>query len=361
LVVFSASIEYRKAFVKLFLIYLTLFLTSKLIANDSCYKIFVYDETSVQVNIQVDKNLPFSELMAHQKNKVIAEINNQLDPAMIPKRNINIQVKTSDSDVKLQEKVTVNEEDCLITVDHGKIASQIKNKEAYDPALAHEYGHVIFYEYVRPRLTSHPLNQKMLQTVQKARDEIIAIKQDKSISREDKNLDFARIEKLKKVIMKNEELPNFFSMEASRTYNEFFADFIAILHTNDLSAVSKYLKNTRGRNLESRNFLSDIGTEKWTEMVDANNELKSPHAFFAPTRAYIGKKLAEKWPLTNSQKQKIIKQVADAIVEELAYLNTKRDLVGPSDFPDSAEINYSYLDPSKLNVRLIKALNRIFK
>jgi hypothetical protein len=344
--------------VNLFIPYFAIFLISPVMASDICNQIFSAEEAATQVTILYDNNLQFPELMAKQKMKVLSEINNQIDSEMVPKRSIHLKVDTTLGNGAVRERARINEVDCLIVVDHRHTASQIKNKQAYDPALAHEYGHVVFYEYVTPRLATHPLTIKMTKLAEAAGEELINAKKNNPLADNEKVAHAKKNENLRRVVLKNSELPNFLNSDAARSYHELFADFIAILHSNDLNAISNYLKVSRGKFVESRSFTSNFEANNWTNMVDSNKELNSAHAFFAPTRSFLGKKLLDKWPLNNSEKQKIIKQIADVIIDELSYINSKRVFIGPYDYPDSVDVDYFYLDPTKLNLRLIKNLKQ---
>jgi hypothetical protein len=125
----------------------------------------------------------------------------------------------------------------------------------------------------------------------------------------------------------------------SSSYNELFADTVAVLYTNRLDAISDNFEfedmNDEDRiNSSSRSFSIDHPVESW-------GHDKISHYVLAPTRSFIGKNILPS-KMTLNEKRNCLNTLLESITEEMSYRWT----------------NQLILTVRESNKRLIKRLKR---
>jgi hypothetical protein len=123
-------------------------------------------------------------------------------------------------------------------------------------------------------------------------------------------------------------------------YNELFADLVAVLFAEDALAMQNAMLAPgmpKKKKTEMRYFAfkGDYDLSTWAESEE--------HYFFAPARAYIGKRFLL-WPLTAKAKQEVLRKVFEACLSEIKKHWEERKALPK---------------PSEANKRLIEALGKL--
>lgn len=189
--------------------------------------------------------------------------------------------------------------------------------------VAHEYGHALLEKKLEDELLEQfPKEVGFIKASKEISNLQIQIQENpdsKELINELKEKNSARI--------KNRDFIRFARL--TTTYSELYADVVAAYQYLNKGAIFKALyydemNDQEFRMVQTRDFD--------TVFTDEHNVfMTEEHGYFAYTRNYIGKNL---WPSDIDQKRSMLKQIGDAIVEEIREL-----LISGKNLPDYKEAN----------------------
>ncbi len=316
---------------------------SELIISKNCSAIF--SRTKLNIN-----NKGASQQFVESLRKALLEVNNNLDPLKQPvgyRIDLYKAIKhTSNYNGPLNQfGVIRSSEYYSVITKSGKMHSV---HPEYSKAIAvHEYGHEVFAQNIGQYITN-----TRVQEFFKGRELIFKNQQQTSVLRQ-------KIEKLKRAGLNNEEIiehPYFVEFVKRRdlidkglnaysinekqkniiiSYDELFADVIAVIGTNRPRAVYR-ANNAGGRGHTGRDFTAHTPLRSWKGA--------SLHEMFSPTRSHLWKQYLSH-PKFQYEKPKILEALLRAIGKEIDFYTSIK-------FVDL---------PHEKNARLIDAFGREFE
>ncbi len=245
---------------------------------------------------------------------------------------------------------------------NGKVYTQ--HPGVMIPVAAHEYGHLVFTQNVLSEVQLYQVSLGMLGQLAKVAEALqniqaqmllLAEKYEQS-SPEVQQRIVVQLEELKQqairlvelgLQLKNQLDPLFtWVRDATSPYNEFFADIIAVLYTENSESVFKAVQITmppedpdldrrRRNDVDARSF-------KGAGLVHVHG--KTPHSVFKPAREFIWKKYLQRPTFLRNHKTAVATTLVRVMTSELVWLQ------------EHPEVNPTR-DQVLVNKRLIKLMD----
>lgn len=309
-----------------------------------------YDKTYNQ-EIKFVREIPISEkeatLWESEIRSVIDVVNKKINPLVFPDEvkivmnsRVGLWAEHQYSSLKLPLRFGIK-------TNNGTIYT--KHPNYMKPIVMHEYGHSLFETNMSLRLPEYDFLTKHLKREEKLNDlmrEINKLKYDSA------NEDL--IQKLKvEVAHLEDEILNFLKTHPKslvirnihNSYNELFADLVAVTSLNDPRAIFESINfvflRSKDKDLEmnliNRNFSTRIQLNRW---VPTNK----PHDLFGPARVAIWSHFKSR-PEFQHRPGIFLYRVLDAMAKHMQLVLNDDQL---------------FSDPKLMNATLIDMINKIF-
>ncbi len=191
------------------------------------------------------------------------------------------------------------------------------------PILAHEYGHAIFAENIYheiPEWKELEETAYMMRYIEARLEQLRGFVKNPKLSPppqvkdlSDAQAQLAHLEQVFKEASNDAQVQGAVWLNhLARSYNEVFADSVAVIYAKDPSAIAKALNFTK-RKLDPgdfRDFMNKMDGAKWTHDEE--------HVLFSPVRYALGKNYIFN-PQFHDHEEIVLRKIFNAITDEMRY------------------------------------------
>jgi len=309
----------------------------------------------------MEPNIPQRTLTSY--DTIIGEINGFLGDLAKPAPPL-VEVRRNESSPEADSVENILRLGTKYQIEHPKNEGAFLEKvpSAMKPIIAHEYGHLIFernftsleqlvleFRKLRPQVESQIL--ELMSEHRRLLDEKAEVdaQLDKAPEGEEQKKLAERSDALRtrsqsifNQVLKLSHIGDVYDelvLNHITSYNEFFADVVAVLWSEKPDAISKSIRHTRLLQLrefqekaslsyDSRNFKKrqKAARETGGSAVSASPSQLEDHAYFSPARKFLWESYLASPTILKNHKSQVLRAVFKAVDHELRYRMNHYDL-----------------------------------